>query len=50
MEDMLFFDDEQRNIVELSEKGVTCVYVENGVNMKVVDKGLTKFATYAVKQ
>jgi len=31
---MLFFDDEHRNISDLSKEGVACVLVKKGVNMK----------------
>lgn len=44
-EDMLFFDDEDRNIRDLSEKGVTCIFVDDvGVTIKLVEAGLQKFA------
>lgn len=44
-EDMLFFDDEQRNIRDLSEKGVTCILVPgDGVTKKLVQTGLHKFS------
>lgn len=43
-EDMLFFDDEHRNIKDLSEKGVTCIHVPSeGVTMKLVETGLKRF-------
>jgi len=41
--DMLFFDDEPRNISDLRSKGVTCMLVTNGVTKKVVKEGLAKF-------
>lgn len=44
-EDMLFFDDETRNIRDLSEKGVTCILVPGeGVSAKLVDHGLEQFS------
>ena len=44
-EEMLFFDDEHRNIVDLSGKGVTCLLVPNeGVTLKLIAEGLKKFA------
>lgn len=44
-EEMLFFDDEQRNISDLSKKGVTCILVPGrGVTKDLVRKGLDKFS------
>lgn len=43
--DMLFFDDEERNIHEISRLGVTCVLVERGMKQAVLENGLKKFAT-----
>ncbi|XP_060520996.1 magnesium-dependent phosphatase 1-like [Cylas formicarius] len=43
--EMLFFDDEHRNISDLSNLGVTSILVHNGVNKKVVDDGIRQFAT-----
>jgi len=37
-EDMVFFDDEHRNIEDITSLGVTCQYVENGVSFDEVDK------------
>lgn len=42
-EDMLFFDDEQRNIRDISQLDVTCVHVANGMSMSVLENGLTAF-------
>lgn len=42
--EMLFFDDEERNIRDLTSVGVVCVLVdERGVNRKSVVDGLLKF-------
>ncbi len=41
---MLFFDDEMRNIREVSELGVTCIIVEDGLTLEVFDHGLRQFA------
>lgn len=41
---MLFFDDEQRNIVDLERLGVVSVLVKNGMTMKVLMDGLKKFS------
>lgn len=41
--DMLFFDDEPRNITDLRSKGVACVLVKNGVTKKLIQEGLQKF-------
>ncbi|XP_071447028.1 magnesium-dependent phosphatase 1-like [Hetaerina americana] len=35
-EDMLFFDDDKRNIREVSRLGVTSVQVENGITMEIL--------------
>jgi magnesium-dependent phosphatase 1 len=43
--DMLFFDDEHRNIHDLERHGVTSVLVERGVTMKVIEQGLKIFAS-----
>lgn len=44
LEDMLFFDDEHRNIVDLERLGVISVLVKNGMTMKVLMDGLKKFS------
>ena len=42
--EMLFFDDEERNIRDLTAVGVVCVLVDDhGVNRKTVTEGLAKF-------
>jgi len=41
---MLFFDDEMRNIHEVSDLGVTSVLVEDGLTRKVFDNGLEQFS------
>lgn len=42
--EMLFFDDEDRNIEAVSKMGATCVYVGNGVNLGALRQGLSSFA------
>ncbi|XP_063216658.1 magnesium-dependent phosphatase 1-like [Bacillus rossius redtenbacheri] len=42
--EMVFFDDEARNIRDLAEQGVVSVLVHNGVSKKVVEKGLKQFS------
>ncbi|XP_067650778.1 magnesium-dependent phosphatase 1-like [Haliotis asinina] len=42
-EDMLFFDDEQRNITELRSIGVTCILVRDGVTESLIKEGLETF-------
>lgn len=37
---MVFFDDEMRNIMDVSSLGVHAVYVENGVNKQLVEEAL----------
>ncbi|XP_044276904.1 magnesium-dependent phosphatase 1 isoform X2 [Varanus komodoensis] len=41
---MLFFDDESRNIHDVSKLGVTCVLVPSGMNLAVLNQGLEAFA------
>ncbi|CAL8138306.1 unnamed protein product [Orchesella dallaii] len=41
--EMLFFDDEQRNIADMKNEGVKCVLVTNGVNMKLVKDSIQQF-------
>ncbi|KAH0626143.1 hypothetical protein JD844_000936 [Phrynosoma platyrhinos] len=41
---MLFFDDENRNIYDVSKLGVTCILVPNGMNLSLLDRGLEAFA------
>jgi magnesium-dependent phosphatase 1 len=38
--EMVFFDDEQRNIEDVSELGVTCELLQNGITLKHVLKYL----------
>jgi len=42
--DMLFFDDEDRNIESVSKLGVTSVLVPDGMTISVLIKGLDIFA------
>lgn len=41
---MLFFDDENRNIVDLTKLGVLSILVKDGVSHAVIKQGLDKFA------
>uniref|UniRef100_A0A1Y1KMZ2 Magnesium-dependent phosphatase 1 n=1 Tax=Photinus pyralis TaxID=7054 RepID=A0A1Y1KMZ2_PHOPY len=41
--DMLFFDDESRNIRDLKEVGVTSILVKDGVDAKVVEMGIREY-------
>ncbi|XP_033024791.1 magnesium-dependent phosphatase 1-like [Lacerta agilis] len=41
---MLFFDDESRNIYDVSKLGVTCILVPNGMNLSLLKQGLEAFA------
>ncbi|CAG7836422.1 unnamed protein product [Allacma fusca] len=43
-EDMIFFDDEQRNITDLRTVGVLSILVKNGVTKNVIQVALDKFA------
>ena len=42
--DMLFFDNENRNILSVAELGVTCVYTPDGMTDKLWQQGLQRFA------
>ncbi|VFQ78241.1 unnamed protein product [Cuscuta campestris] len=41
--EMLFFDDENRNIEAVSKMGVTSILVSSGVNIAALKEGLSKF-------
>lgn len=43
LKDMIFFDDEHRNIVDLERLGIVCVLVKNGMTLNVLMEGLKKF-------
>ena len=43
LSEMLFFDDEMRNIYEVGRMGVTAVYVENGMTLSLFHEGLKKW-------
>ena len=40
---MLFFDDEQRNITEINSLGVCCIHVTQGLNHQLFRQGLDRF-------
>ncbi|XP_069112624.1 magnesium-dependent phosphatase 1-like [Argopecten irradians] len=42
--DMLFFDDEYRNIKDVGSLGVICIHAENGMNEAALKEGLDEFA------
>ena len=42
---MVFFDDEMRNITEVSRLGVTSVFVESGMSIELFQTGLSRYAT-----
>ena len=42
-EDMLFFDDERRNIHEVRGLGVTSIFVPNGMTQELWEAGLEEF-------
>jgi magnesium-dependent phosphatase 1 len=42
--DMLFFDDEMRNIREVGDLGVTSVLVENGITRQMFDDSLRTYS------
>ncbi|XP_029092487.1 magnesium-dependent phosphatase 1 isoform X1 [Monodon monoceros] len=41
---MIFFDDEKRNIVDVSKLGVTSIHVQNGMSLQTLTQGLETFA------
>ncbi|XP_053972040.1 magnesium-dependent phosphatase 1-like [Hylaeus volcanicus] len=41
--DMLFFDDEHRNIVDVGKLGVTCILARNGVTCALIEDALKDF-------
>lgn len=41
--DMLFFDDEHRNIKDISAIGVTCVFVKEPMSQDLLQRGLDMF-------
>ncbi|XP_067832957.1 magnesium-dependent phosphatase 1 [Heptranchias perlo] len=41
--DMIFFDDERRNIVDVGKLGVVCILVSNGMTVELLKDGLEKF-------
>lgn len=41
---MIFFDDEDRNIRDVSKLGVLSILVRNGVTKKVVNDALSKYS------
>ncbi|KAM9066274.1 magnesium-dependent phosphatase 1 [Sarcophilus harrisii] len=41
---MIFFDDEKRNIIDVSKLGVTCIHVQSEMNLHTLTKGLEQFA------
>lgn len=43
-EEMLFFDDELRNIREVSSLGVTCIHVENGFRQDHFESAINTFS------
>ncbi|XP_036377358.1 magnesium-dependent phosphatase 1 [Megalops cyprinoides] len=43
--EMMFFDDEQRNITDVSRLGVHSVLVHNGVTGKLIREELSKFSS-----
>lgn len=42
---MIFFDDEQRNISDLTKVGVLSILVPDGLTHKVVQEGIQRFST-----
>ncbi|OWA55706.1 putative Magnesium-dependent phosphatase 1 [Hypsibius exemplaris] len=42
--EMLFFDDEHRNIRDMSAVGVTCLFLKEPMSQEVLDRGFDMFA------
>lgn len=42
-DEMLFFDDESRNIYDITKLGVVSILVKNGVTMHVMEQGIQKY-------
>ncbi|MDF1738125.1 MAG: magnesium-dependent phosphatase-1 [Verrucomicrobiales bacterium] len=42
--EMLFFDDEERNITEVGRLGVHCHHVKNGVSLSLLEAALKSFS------
>ncbi|XP_076263938.1 magnesium-dependent phosphatase 1-like [Rhynchophorus ferrugineus] len=42
-DEMIFFDDESRNIYDINRLGVVSILVKNGVNKLVVDNGIKQY-------
>lgn len=41
---MVFFDDEKRNIIDVGKLGVTCIHIQNGMSLQALTQGLEIFA------
>nr|XP_004661886.1 magnesium-dependent phosphatase 1 [Jaculus jaculus] len=41
---MVFFDDENRNIADVGKLGVTCIHIQNGMSLQTLIQGLEMFA------
>ncbi|XP_064467660.1 magnesium-dependent phosphatase 1-like [Ornithodoros turicata] len=46
--DMLFFDDEYRNIRDVSKLGVTCIHAQHGMSNQILEEGLRKFEDFLI--
>ena len=44
LDDMLFFDNEMRNVRDVADLGVTCVHTPDGLTMALWERGLAEFA------
>uniref|UniRef100_A0A8D2HC22 Magnesium-dependent phosphatase 1 n=1 Tax=Urocitellus parryii TaxID=9999 RepID=A0A8D2HC22_UROPR len=40
---MIFFDDEKRNIVDVGKLGVLCIHIQNGMSLQTLAQGLETF-------
>lgn len=44
--EMLFFDDEERNIVDVAALGTTAIHVRSGMTFEVYERGVAAFSTF----
>lgn len=42
---MMFFDDDHRNISEVTKLGVVSIIVRQGITKQVIEEGMQKFKT-----
>lgn len=50
LNEMIFFDDEDRNIKDLEKHGVVSILVKNGISKNVIQEGIERFANLRRKE